>query len=220
MIPGPDCYIKCPHCDAIACYETLLSGNTAGSQVWSDGRRIAPMLPSPPAVVICAKCSKCSWLSEAEEVPMEGDGPRAERRRKSVPRVQEPTVEQYLTAIVAGLARDRDEERALRVLAWWRGNDPARHVFGFFHHPGSDLMDVEHLKDLIRENLQQLAGLLDEDDPGQRIMKAEILRELGRFDEAKTLLGGVPAGPARDFADQILAFCERGDTTLQELNLR
>jgi hypothetical protein len=38
------------------------------------------------------------------------------------------------------------------------------------------------------ENLERLARMLDEGDTGERVMKAEILRELSHFEEAGTLL--------------------------------
>ena len=38
------------------------------------------------------------------------------------------------------------------------------------------------------KNLKALSSLLDEADPDQRIFKAEIARELGRFDECLLLL--------------------------------
>ena len=41
-----------------------------------------------------------------------------------------------------------------------------------------------------RENLDALSQLLDKNEPEERVMKAEIMREMGRFDEAVSLLSG------------------------------
>lgn len=68
MLPGPDQIIACPSCKGLAKYETLKSGNTFGDRVWTDGKRHAPMLPQPPAVVRCLRCNGMYWLSEAREI--------------------------------------------------------------------------------------------------------------------------------------------------------
>ena len=68
MLPGPDQMIACPKCKGVARYMTLMSGNTFGARVWTDGKQVAPMLPNPPAVVKCRHCEECYWLSEAEEI--------------------------------------------------------------------------------------------------------------------------------------------------------
>ncbi|MBL8720704.1 MAG: hypothetical protein JNL79_32255 [Myxococcales bacterium] len=46
-----------------------------------------------------------------------------------------------------------------------------------------------------RGNLQRLLALLDREDPDERVLSAEVLRELGRFDEALALLAGVEDSP-------------------------
>ena len=42
MIPGPDQIVACPKCNGLAKYRTLLSGNTFGARVWTDGKQDAP----------------------------------------------------------------------------------------------------------------------------------------------------------------------------------
>ena len=49
MILGPDQIVACPFCAGLAKYMTLISGNTFGSHVWTDGKQIAPMLPRTPS---------------------------------------------------------------------------------------------------------------------------------------------------------------------------
>jgi hypothetical protein len=45
-----------------------MSGNTFGAKVFSDMKRVAPMLPEFPRITICPKCNTIFWLSKAEEV--------------------------------------------------------------------------------------------------------------------------------------------------------
>ena len=68
MMPGADQIIACPKCAGLAKYMTLASGNTFGLRMWTDCKRIAPMLPQPPDVVKCRNCAEFYWLSEAEEI--------------------------------------------------------------------------------------------------------------------------------------------------------
>lgn len=68
MIPGPTIIISCPFCGQYAKKRTLISGNTFGSQLWSDGKKISPMLPEFPNLAICKTCDQFFWVTEAEEI--------------------------------------------------------------------------------------------------------------------------------------------------------
>ena len=65
---GPNQIVACPHCGALAHYRTLVSGNTIGAVVWTDGRQCAVMMKTPPAVVKCHACATCYWLADAREI--------------------------------------------------------------------------------------------------------------------------------------------------------
>ena len=58
MVPGNAKIVKCPYCGEKKELMTLLSGNTLGAELWSDNKRIAPMLPSISPVQKCPKCGK------------------------------------------------------------------------------------------------------------------------------------------------------------------
>ena len=127
---GPNQIVACPHCGALAHYRTLVSGNTFGAVVWTDGRQYAQMMVEPPAVVKCHACAKCYWLTDAKEIGVVARDFRAKEpvpeAWSKAPEVKEPSADEYLDAIEAGLAKDRAQEKSLRLLAWWRANDPSR----------------------------------------------------------------------------------------------
>ena len=77
MILGPDRIVACPICHAATRVGTLLSGNTFGAIVFTDGKMIAPMLPEMPALARCKGCGVFYWLSDAEEVGETSGGPDA-----------------------------------------------------------------------------------------------------------------------------------------------
>ena len=113
--------VACPRCGGLARYETLISGNTLGARVWTDGKVEAPMLPRPPEVVRCSHCGAYYWLRQAEKVGYLEQWEMAEGRADptwlGAPRVEEPEEAGYYEAIREGLAGDREEEKKLRVLA-------------------------------------------------------------------------------------------------------
>jgi len=79
------------------------------------------------------------------------------------------------------MARNRDQELHLRVSAWWAGND----AFRFLGNGAATKMQAAPARSPeASANLVRLLELLAIDDPEQRLMKAEILRELGRYEEA------------------------------------
>ena len=87
-----------------------------------------------------------------------------------------PTEHDYLTALESGTADTEDKICDIRIRLWWVGNDPIR-------ESGVGTLPPHHM-----ENLTRLAPLLSENDPQQRLMKAEVFRELGFFEDARRLL--------------------------------
>lgn len=216
MIPGPDQIVACPKCKGMGRYMTLVSGNTIGARIWTDGRQIAPMLPRPPVVVKCRHCTECYWLADAEEVGdvdlMDDEGKQVNSARDDVREVEEPTEEEYYEAIKNGLATDTTQERNLRVLTWWRRNDAFRNI-------SRDKAQADScVSAACRENFEALVHLLTEKDETDLLMKVEVLRELGQFASAKELLGHVDAHGVEAVVRQFRLLCEKRDTCVRELN--
>jgi hypothetical protein len=214
MMPGPDQVVACPHCKGLGKYMTLRSGNTLGTCVWTDGKQVAPMLPSPPAVVRCRDCGKCYWLADADEVgtlDRWNDGEhQVDPSWVAAAEIQEPAEEEYYAAIAGGLAADPQQERDLRVLAWWRGNDAFRHGSG--EQAGDTTASGAR-----RNNLEALASVLHARDDNERIMKAEVLRELGEFASALALLRSVTSSEYDAVVRQLSSMCESKDMCVREL---
>jgi hypothetical protein len=228
MLPGPDQIVACPACGGLAKYATLLSGNTFGARLWTDGKQEAPMLPQPPAVVKCRHCGGCYWLADAERVgeldvwgadPLAPDEawPLSEDHPLAVPEswrtaqyVEEPEEAEYYAALRSGLAQDRQQERALRIFAWWRSNDPSRDGEESSAGGGSEPAARE-------ENLRALLPLLEGEEDRNRIMRAEVLRELGRWGEAEAALLRVRSREFAAAVRQIEALCRARDRAVREL---
>lgn len=215
MLPGPDKIVACPSCGTFAKYGTLRSGNTFGARVWTDGKQVAPMFPRPPAVVKCHHCAECYWLIDAKEVgvvePWGDEDMQVNPAWAIAQVVQEPTEEEYYQALQKGLATDSQQERALRVLAWWRRNDAFRDA------PQTGVKNIATASGKCRKNLEALVNLFDEADENDRLMKAEMLRELAEFESAKLVLSRVTSAEYASVVHQFRLLCDTGNTTVKEL---
>ena len=211
MLPGPNIVIACPLCGALAKYGTLLSGNTFGARIWSDGKQVAPMLPERPQFVQCHTCHEVYALSDAKElgeVPLGTNAANPEW--DSAPFVAEPDEASYYNAIAKSDANDADRHRNLRHLAWWRHNDPFRGDQG-------DVSPAVSEDPPWRENAESLLALLG-DELNDQFMRVELLRQLGRHAEARTRLDSIE-GPA-EVKRALRALCESGDTQVRELKFQ
>jgi len=189
MIPGPDKVIECPKCKELARVFTLVSGNTCGTRRWTDAKVIAPMLPRPPAVTKCKKCGHYFWTSEAKnigEIPLwEDEAEKIPSKWKAAEHVRELSETEYLEAINIGVAGTKEQGLHLRICAWWASNDSLRSQ-GQNPDDQTQTVPVRSLEATM--NLEHLLELLNIRNPDQRLMKAEVLRELGRFDDAIRIL--------------------------------
>jgi hypothetical protein len=162
---------ECPHCKTHVVQEDTLSGNTIGAKIYTDGKREAKMLPDHPLLVRCPACSNLFWVDEAVQVSSEFEAANGK------PQVLAPS-EKNMLSFLAEPGLPKDKEIYLRMHAWWSANDAWRSV----PNPKPNF-SKEQVK-----NLNALAALMDESEPGQRILKAEIARELGEFDYCLRLL--------------------------------
>lgn len=214
MIPGPDLIIQCPHCSSIAKVFTLTSGNTFGATIWTDGKMNAPMLPEPPEITKCHTCDSYYWVPDAEQI---GKVPSALASSSNMevdpawleaPHVKELEEADYWFALASGVASSRNQERRLRILAWWKTNDPYRHE----PQPTDALISEE-----ARLNIQKLVELFDDDEPREMLMKGEALRQLGIFDESITVLKSISDHDLQGARNQISSLSLANSGVLEKL---
>ena len=105
------------------------------------------------------------------------------------------SAEDYLSFLANG-AFEKRKERYLRLQAWWEGNNIRRQGFDEDEETSTAPADIKKTitndappfsEDEIA-NLRAFAKMLNESDEDDRLMKAEIMRELGNYDEAMKLL--------------------------------
>ena len=198
MRPGPEIIRKCVSCTVPMAQVTIKSGNTFGATLWTDGKMEAPMLPDLPWFVKCPHCHSLLWIDEQVELgEAELDCMLISEKEKlsmkpylkkaslldieiSIPQCVTPSEEELFASMDTNIS-DVKKARYLRLRAWWAGNDVRRKSRK--KHP---------LSEKEAKNLQALVALLIESDKNDRIIKAEIMRELGRFDDAVSILSMLP----------------------------
>ena len=174
--PGPDIIRECPKCKTHLEQHSTMSGNTIGARLWTDGKMVAPMLPDRPWLLKCPKCQSVFWIDDAKELGRQYPWDKDKKWPKAVEPVF-PTEKDYLNVVQDDKLSDKKELYARRR-AWWLANDTVR----------TNTDATITFSRAQADNLQKLAALLDEQDSDQRIMKAELFRELGQFDACIKLL--------------------------------
>jgi hypothetical protein len=162
---------ECPHCNAHVVQEETVSGNTIGATYWTDGKREAKMLPDHPWLAKCPMCNFLFWIDESVEVDSGFDAAKGKQQ------VMAPS-EKEILEFISGPAFPANKELYVRVSAWRSANDAWRR-----NPNATPAFSKEQV-----QNLKSLSAMLDESEPNQRILKAEIARELGEFDECLGLL--------------------------------
>lgn len=145
------------------------------------------MLPDQPWLVKCQHCSTLIWIDEQTqvgEIALWGSETDDRNRFPEARPGSTPTLQDYADFLDAGES-DKNKERYVRLRAWWAGNDPRRETG---HSTQFDSFETQ--------NLRAFLALLDEAEDNDRLMKAEVLRELGEFNEAENLL-------ATEFDDEL-----------------
>ncbi len=214
--PGPPITVACPHCGGRAQYRSWFSAYIMGARLWSDGRRVAFGSPEIPELARCPHCGRCYWLEDAAR-----DERAAPREDESPPWLPPPTEEDCYRALDQGLGDTPEREKRLRLRAWHRHNDALRGVV----LDSLGLPEIAHPRACPcgrwRDNLEALVPLLAaEVAEEERLLAAEALRELGRFEEARALLESLREPRLARIRDLLLARCRARDAQLFELPAR
>ena len=165
---------QCPNCGCEFSAWAVNSCNTFGAKFYTDGSVEGPMYDNGSLLVICPGCSNYFWR---EDVPtLESIRDRdyfVDSDKQSFPRAEWLEGRHFEDMVHQAFWRTPDEEKYIRIRAWWSSNSPYR--------DGS--CQEFRLSAEQEENLRRLLELLDADDPHGSLMKAEIFRELGQFEE-------------------------------------
>ena len=167
----------CPRCDHGFSYMAVGSFNTFGATFYTDGFIEGPMYDDQGRLFRCPQCRAIGWNDEFIcEEPGDDEDELAAVFDGEVGPIP---MREYPELLAEAPWRGPDEEKYVRIAAFWAANMPRR-------APDSQpapFNDDEH------RNLLALLDLLG-DTSQDRLMRAEILREMGRFEECLAVLVG------------------------------
>lgn len=234
---------RCPGCDAFYKQHHFRSVNFFGTEDWSDGVPTAWWRQEP--LVRCNACAALFWRGDCEPVgvmpdPLQPIGrfARAWLRWSGDPdgrlhaQVEWDDIMRnwgpalpigsvnfddvvYVLSRSVGVSLDR--VLWLRRRIWWRLNDRYRLGQNGMRYPDVPTWPTfaEH------SNMEAMLIILqdNEADSASLIHQGELLRLLGRFDQAQALLATVkPDGYSEIRAGKIAALVKAGDTSVRELS--
>ncbi len=187
-----------------------MSGNTFRAKIFSDGKRIAPMLPEYPNLTKCKKCKTIFWLSKLKEIGTYEWGSQKNKEWQKADNAEFLEIEDYYNAINNGIAENIEEEINIRMLIWWAYNDRTRRGQNIFGDKKDELR--------WKENIKRLKTLLDQSDINERIMIAEIYRNLGDFENCISVIQTIDNDDLNWLKEKFLNECNRKHKWVIELN--
>lgn len=206
-------YLKCPHCKSILSYMMIASCNTLWATRYSDGKVMWEFLPKRDSTLsICSACKGYLWTNKLK-------GPslidRLFKSKKHFIKILE--LEDYIKALDSAEMKDPDKEYHIRMHILWEFNDRIRKT----HWTIKDLTKSEEEKKVWKDNLENLVKICEKEtitpdaDEGYEeyldkiyTQRAEMLRELNRFDECIQVIKKINNKNYDEAKEKILKACE------------
>lgn len=232
-LPGPLSIIKCPKCGQPIMDDYIWHVVFLGAEyhTWTDGKVISynkfnkwDKRAWKPLLAKCPTCSNLFWITMVEDVARwnysgfweSKDEKNQWHKLESgsedelIKKVLYPCYleENDYLEVITWVGGNKKTEKYLRIRAWFSVNDRLRY---------SKQEDVPVFSAKTIENLQRLSSMLDEKDENERIMKAEIARELGQFDTSIALLKHDFSERLAKAAAFIMGLSESKDTRVREI---
>lgn len=221
MIFGDNYIYQCPGCPSKISRGSLMSGNTIGARYYSDGKRIAPMLIDFPEITKCYECDTIFWIKNATELGTSGWFEELNEDQEKIQKASFLNIQEYFDALETKVFQSVVEERYLRVNIWWTFNDRIRQKDEKHKLKGMNVPILVHSDDekkLWEENTYYLIGMLDQEDYNNRIMIAELNRNLGKFDECMEILNGIEEEGLKWLKEMFEVKCRNKDRFVFRLN--
>jgi hypothetical protein len=127
------------------------------------------------------------------------------------PRLRQPGLFELSAAVASGVAEDRDREVYLRLRLWRAWNDPIREQV----LQGNDV-SLNWSSEAVA-NFEVLLRLLQPGDAWERVLSAEVEREMGRFGRAAYLLDAEFPEDIRFTARFIRLHATRNDPVVRQV---
>ena len=200
MLPAPAQLYACPHCGKKKAMFSMMSCNTFGGTLWSDGRSIYPMRPTISAIQKCESCSSYSLFSQWKECGCDKDNYNGTTGNLTY----EESREAYIQLMESDCYNDKD---ILTICL--------EYIHAYNDHFGRDKDSPKENDDIVlfmgaTENAIKRLG----NDIDSLITKGELHRERKEFDEAREILRQVHNDKNRWVVEPMLYFCNQSSSSL------
>jgi len=236
--------IACPTCKGYLHQLRLVTFHCNPSVVryWTDGVHSSGFEVIKSPLLRCPECATPFWKNDARAIGELPDKPRkmdwfdivyakltgdkekkfaAQRQWEAIPKEiksantgKAANIGDWLTILYgyAGLSPER--ESITRRKLWQVGNNHLR-----LHSDGTPWVDSPKLADdFVKQNMLALFHLHERNFVNDPIEKAEILRQLGRFDEAREVLKTIKNDHLAMMASRIRMLIDVSNTDVQLVN--
>ena len=204
MLPGPAIVLSCPFCGGTKEVMSLASGNTSGMTLWSDTRREFPMFPEASPIQQCPHCKKYYFYGDADK-EYSKDPESSLRSHGQLGKLSYVELKEALKQWESS----SPDSRQLWVLHrefFLAYNDAFRRFPDKISIPHSEEDDVLFNK-VVWEMLVAVGKA-----PDLYLFYAELLREVGRLDDAKKVLLQHEREEDQCIVDAMLRHIEENDT--------
>nr|MBL8410216.1 hypothetical protein [Dechloromonas sp.] len=203
--------LACPRCNYPMRRTRYASIHFYAATYWSDGYTSTISVAGNPDLGVCCSCESIFWVEDAEELGIMHREPEStqwpwwkrglarfdekatatlakEKAWRAIPdqwhfagQIEPPRARELLWALAQGVGDTPARERRLRQKIWWVGNHPDRGGYAI-RDPMTPAQAHENrlaLLELVRQ---------DGETHKRHLTEAELLRQLGYFDEALAVL--------------------------------
>ena len=184
MQPGNKRIVKCPHCGGTKELMSLRSGNTFGARFWSDGKRLAPMLPQASPVQKCPDCGKYYLLYQQEYTY--GDGYSNNRGELNYAEWKEALAQ------FAEEDLEKADQADVRLGLIHAFNDQ-------YHRGGGRKKPSQKETDFINTIIGEFIKLFNWRKVELPLLKAELYREMGEMKKCARVLAGMEQKPMKKY---------------------
>lgn len=211
MLPAPAKLYVCPQCGKTKSMLSLMSGNTFGGELWSDGRTIYPMLPRISAIQKCPSCGKYSLFEKWKDTGKTDSKAYGTtgilsylEAKEAYKELKDQNTFQIALFFVHAY---NDEFKRPRLREAIHNNKHISTVSGSFVSPEED--DVSLFLEASKYLIENSINTID-----AQILKAEIHRERREWVEAFEILYQMQVGDNQWIVDTILYYTCQRDSSL------
>jgi len=215
-----DTILTCPSCAKYVRTLEILSYHIFESVLFSDGKAdTTPIIPNISRILICPICNKEFWKDDAQQI-IDDNIDIYNIRSVLTPgdlfsvRNSEDLLGKsryYSKLIKEKFAKNNEKEIYLRIILWHELNDIVRYNIPV------KLKILEEREHLLRDNLIHLIKIFNPSYEEEKLLLAEMYRELGEFDFAQTILEDIKEQDFIGKRNELLRACNNKNVKVFKL---